>query len=219
MPRRRILVIYGGLCPIFDVMSSDLPVFLHVGCGRKRKDRTPFANQSWKELRLDIDLSVEPDFVGSMTDMSSVQDESMDAIFSSHNIEHLYPHEVPLALNEFRRVLKSDGFLLLTCPDLQSVCSLVADDKLTDAAYISGAGPITPHDILYGHSDSMRQGNLYMAHRCGFTQKVMAATLQKNGFSAGIKVRSQNFDLWAVAVFAGAEDRLNSLIATYLDIL
>ena len=43
---------------------------------------------------------------------------SVDAVFSSHNIEHLYPHEVPLALKEFMRVLKPDGFVLMTCPDL-----------------------------------------------------------------------------------------------------
>jgi predicted SAM-dependent methyltransferase len=72
--------------------------FLHVGCGQKRKDRTTKALSSWKELRFDIDESVKPDLVGTLTDMSSVSSESVDAVFSSHNIEHLYPHEVPQAL-------------------------------------------------------------------------------------------------------------------------
>ena len=114
-----------------------------------------------------------------MTDMKAVGDASVDAVFSSHNIEHLYPHEVPVALAEFHRVLKADGFVLLTCPDLQSVCARVANDQLTDAAYHSGMGPITPLDILYGHRASMNAGNLYMAHRCGFTKKVLASTLQR----------------------------------------
>jgi len=69
---------------------------------------------------------------------------SMDAVHSSHNIEHLYAHEVAVALEEFIRVLTPEGFLVLTCPDLQSVCALVAQDKLTDAAYTSPAGPIAP---------------------------------------------------------------------------
>src|SRR3990167_3918374 len=95
--------------------------FLHIGCGPKHKDQTTrgFNSADWKELRLDIDNSVEPDIVGTMTDMSAVQDASVDTIFSSHNIEHLYPHEVPQALAEFKRVLKPDGFVV---PDLQSVC-------------------------------------------------------------------------------------------------
>ena len=68
--------------------------FLHVGSGPKRKDRTTKALSSadWTELRFDIDESVKPDLVGTMTDMFSVSSESVDAVFSSHNIEHLYPH-------------------------------------------------------------------------------------------------------------------------------
>jgi predicted SAM-dependent methyltransferase len=175
--------------------------FLHVGCGPKRKDRTTKALSQWTELRFDIDESVKPDLVGTMTDMSTVSSGSVDAVFSSHNIEHLYPHEVPLALAEFLRVLKSDGIAVITCPDLQSVCKLIAEDKLTDAAYISPAGPIAPIDILYGLRSSMAQGNLYMSHRCGFTQKVLTATLQAAGFKsvASMSRGHPYFDLWAVA--------------------
>ena len=38
---------------------------------------------------------------------------SVDAILSSQNIEHLYPHEVALALKEFLRVLRPDGFAVI----------------------------------------------------------------------------------------------------------
>ena len=178
-----------------------MKTFLHVGCGPKRKDRSTKALSTWNELRFDIDESVQPDLVGTMIDMSSVSSESVDAVFSSHNIEHLYPHEVPVALSEFLRVLKSDGIAVITCPDLKSVCALIAEDKLTDPAYTSPAGPIAPLDILYGLRTSMAQGNLYMAHRCGFTQKVLTATLQAAGFKS-VATTSRGypyFDLWAVA--------------------
>lgn len=176
--------------------------FLHVGCGPKYKNQTSsgFNTAEWLEKRLDIDASVKPDVVGTMTDMSAVRTGSMQAIFSSHNIEHLYPHEVPVALAEFIRVLSQDGFAIITCPDLQTVCALVADDKLTDPAYVSPAGPIAPIDILYGHRPAMAKGNLYMAHRCGFTKKVLSATLQAAGFqSVAVMARPSCFDLWAVA--------------------
>lgn len=178
--------------------------FLHIGCGAKRKDQTTrgFNTDEWKEVRLDIDESVRPDLVGSMTDLSRVASESVDALFSSHNIEHLYPHEVPVALAEFLRVLKPDGFFVVTCPDMKSVCALVAEDKLTEVAYTSPAGPITPLDILYGHRLSMRRGNLYMAHRCGFTEKVLVASLRASGFGAVASLcrgRAPFFDLWALA--------------------
>jgi len=158
-----------------------MPTLLHVGCGPKRKDRTTagFNTPDWTEIRLDIDPAVRPDVTGTMTDMSAVASASVDAVFSSHNIEHLYPHEVPLALAEFRRVLRDDGYAVITCPDLQSVAALVAQDRLTEPAYVSPAGPIAPLDILYGHRAAMQRGNLFMAHRCGFTRKVLDATLRR----------------------------------------
>ncbi len=181
------------------------PLFqlLHVGCGEKRKDRTTqaFNTSEWAETRYDIDPAVGPDIVGSVLDMSAVADVSMDAVYSSHNLEHLYAHEVGPALAEFRRVLKPQGFVVLTCPDLQSVCELVAQDKLTEPAYQSPAGPIAPIDILYGHRRAVAAGNLHMAHRCGFTQKVLAACLREAGFASVIVKRRKHrfFDLWALA--------------------
>ena len=198
-----------------------MPILLHVGCGPKRKDKTTrgFNSPEWREVRLDIDPTVSPDIIGTMTDMSGVGSGSVDAIFSSHNIEHLYPHEVPVALGEFHRVLKPDGFVVITCPDLKSVCALIAEDKLTDAAYTSPAGPIAPLDILYGHRPAMAKGNLYMAHRCGFTEKVLRGTLQAAGFAAvGTLARggAPFFDLWALAsVSPRPEDDIRQLAASH----
>jgi len=187
-----------------------MKTLLHVGCGPKKKDKTTqgFNQANWKELRLDIDESVLPDVIGTMTDMKSVANESVDAIFSSHNIEHLYPHEVPQALSEFKRVLKPDGFVVLTCPDLKSVCALVANDQLTVSAYTSPAGDITPLDILYGHRPAMARGNLYMSHRCGFTQKVLVATFQGAGFKkmASTERNHPYYDLWIVAAKEDLKD-------------
>lgn len=180
-----------------------MPTFLHIGCGAKRKDQTTrgFNTPAWSELRLDINSKVNPDIVGTMTDMSAVTDASVDAIFSSHNIEHLYPHEVPKAFSEFLRVLKPDGFAVMTCPDLQSVCALVAEGKLLQPAYTSPAGPITPLDILFGYRPDLAKGNLYMAHRCGFTEKALIDTLRASGFKAVASKRRHHphYDLYAVA--------------------
>lgn len=144
--------------------------------------------------------------------MTGAKSGSVDAVFSSHNIEHLYPHEVPIALAEFARVLNDDGYAVITCPDLQSVCALVAQDRLTEPAYTSPAGPIAPLDILYGHRKSLAQGNLYMAHRCGFTLKILLGTLKAAGFASVLGVRrAAHFDLWAAAskkALSTAEQRI-----------
>ena len=180
-----------------------MKTFLHVGCGSAQKQHTTaaFAGPDWREVRLDIDKAVNPDIVGTMTDMKTVRDESVDAIFSSHNIEHLYAHEVPRALAEFHRVLKPDGFAVITCPDLKSVAALIIADNLTGTAYMSPAGPIAPLDILYGHRPQLAKGNLFMAHHCGFTEKTLNEALGHAGFKmiASASRGAPMFDIWTVA--------------------
>ena len=187
-----------------DANSEVECLLLHVGCGRETMETIPvegFRSEAWREIRFDADQRVAPDIVGTMVDMSVVSGEFADAIYSSHNIEHLYSHEVPVALAEFNRVLKPTGFLVITCPDLQSLCRLVVEDKLESTAYISPAGPIAPIDILYGFRPALAAGNHYMAHRCGFTLKTLMEVLVQSGFLAvhGFRRSEDCFDLWVLA--------------------
>jgi SAM-dependent methyltransferase len=212
----------GGLLQRFNpptfwilLMNKKRLKLLNVGCGPKGRGHGFLGFQDWQEVRLDIDPSVEPDVVGTMTDLAAVPTASVDAIVSSHNIEHLYPHEVPVALAEFVRVLTPQGVLLITCPDLQSVCARVAQGELASPLYVSPAGPISALDILYGHRGAMGAGNLYMAHRCGFTLDVLANTLQSCGFARSIGVaRPENFDLWMLASKASLDDATLQTLAS-----
>jgi SAM-dependent methyltransferase len=174
---------------------------LHVGCSSQDKSGLKgFNSDDWSEIRFDIDPSVHPDIEGTLTDMDDVATESVDAIYSSHNIEHVFPHEVHTVLLEFHRVLKQDGIVVLTCPDLVSVCQAIVSDRLMETLYMSPAGPIAPIDILYGHRDAVANGKIHMAHKTGFTY----STLQDAFFKAGFKyhvgaARPTSFDLWIVA--------------------
>lgn len=179
-----------------------MPLVLHVGCGLKDLSSmpAPFRDGSWREIKLDISAANRPDVIGSMTDMGEVASGSVDAVYSSHNIEHLHDHEVPVALAEFRRVLRDDGFALITCPDLQAVAALIAEDRLGEPAYRSPSGPITPLDILYGHRAAVARGNLYMAHKTGFTRRTLGEALGRARFASVIaRRRPAQFDLWALA--------------------
>jgi ubiquinone/menaquinone biosynthesis C-methylase UbiE len=151
-----------------------------------------------------------------MTELSAIPDYSFDALYSSHNIEHLYPHEVGVALEGFIRILKPDGFLVMTCPDLKSICQLVAEDKLTEPAYVAPSGPVSPLDVLYGFRPSLAAGNLYMAHRCGFTQKALVGTLRHHGFSTVVSTARPHpyFDLWAIATVSQTPEHLIRSLAS-----
>src|SRR5262249_34156308 len=121
-----------------------------------------FADGSWEEVRLDINPDVKPDVVGSIINMKNmIADASFDAVWSSHNLEHLYAHEARPALREFRRILKPDGFALITTPDLETVARFIVEQGLEAVAYTSPAGPITALDMLFGHSAAIQHGNIF----------------------------------------------------------
>jgi len=191
--------------------------FLHVGCGPQTKSNLKGFND-WDELRFDIDPKVNPDFVGSLIDMSAVGDKSVDALYSSHNIEHLFPHEVPIAVGEFFRVLKDDGFLVITCPDLLSVAREVANGKLLEPLYESEAGPISALDILYGHRGFIANGNIYMAHKSGFTFPVLSGVFRQAGFKTtyGAAISDQ-YAIWMICSKEEiAEEKLDELASQFL---
>ncbi|MDL2216786.1 class I SAM-dependent methyltransferase [Desulfovibrio sp. OttesenSCG-928-M14] len=183
-------------------MSEQQFLFLHVGCGiATQANTTPYlARNMWREVRLDIDPQTKPDIIASIVGLDSVQDESFDAVFSSHNIEHIYAHEVSIALKSFYRVLKKGGHLVISCPDIQSVAEHVAQGNLLQPLYTSVSGPIAAIDILYGFRPALQDGNFAMAHRCAFTMNVLLAELKTAGFgtAAGMRIPEQ-FILKAVA--------------------
>ena len=54
----------------------------------------------------------------------------------------------------------------------------------------------------------MARGNLFMAHRCGFTQKVLTGTLQGSSFATVASMRRGHpcYDLWALATKAALDE-------------
>jgi SAM-dependent methyltransferase len=180
---------------------------LNAGSGSRhaRQLHSVFAREAWQEIRIDINATVNPDVVGSVTDMSfAFPPQSFDAIWSSHILEHLHAHEVPFALREFRRVLKADGFALITCPDIEAVASFIVDHGVDGVAYISPAGPIAGLDLLYGHSTSIARGQLHMAHKTGFTCASLGQLLLDAGFFT-VLAKRERFNLWAVALAEQAD--------------
>lgn len=175
--------------------------FLNVGCGSAGPERLPecFQQDDWQQIRLDINPAVQPDIIADLTDLSAVQTGSVDAVYSSHNIEHLYLHETTVALQEMHRVIRPGGFLLVTLPDLQQVAKLIAEGKLSEEIYRSPVGPITPLDMLYGHQASVERGNTYMAHKCGFDKHSLSTALLDTGFHEVRVTADAHYNLWGYA--------------------
>lgn len=134
---------------------------LHVGCGNQPLHE--FLD-GYQEVRLDISPMFNPDIVADMTDLGDIG--PFDAIYGSHVLEHLYPHDVKKAMSEFRRVLRTGGIVVMIVPNLTHV-------KPTRAVvYDSPAGPITGLDMYYG-KESFVAEYPYMAHKTGFVAETL----------------------------------------------
>ena len=172
---------------------------VNVGCG-PRGGALPPHFQGWRELRVDVDAAVEPDIVADLTDLTAIAAGSADAVWASHCVEHLYAHQVPAALAQFRRLLREDGFACLIVPDLQTVAQQVAADRMHEILYHSHSGPITPHDVMFGYGAAIAAGHAAMAHRCGFTPGVLQQYFHDGLFAEVVlRRRAREFELAAVA--------------------
>ncbi|HKG38875.1 MAG TPA: methyltransferase domain-containing protein [Conexibacter sp.] len=172
---------------------------LHVGCGPPDHYvlHESFRNPEWHEVRLDIDPGVRPDIVASVSDMSPVPSSSFDAVYSHHNIEHVFAHEVPHVMAEFLRVLRPGGEALISTPDLQGVAEVIARGRLHERLYRSEAGDISALDVVYGLQSDIAGGREYMAHRTGFTLRTLGRALSQAGFVNVQVMRAVDYALWA----------------------
>ena len=161
---------------------------LHVGCSGHP---LPYFFEGSDETRLDIDPACNPDIIASMCGMGDIG--LFDLIYCSHALEHLYPHEVPVALKEFIRVLEPGGAAVVLVPDLEDV------KATNELLYGTAAQGITGLDLIYGLSTTI-EASLYWAHHTGFVSETLGAAMTTAGFSKTIIKRLPLHNLLAVGI-------------------
>lgn len=194
----------AGAAPMVDIAAwskNGRKLVLNAGSGDQAHARLhpAFDLQAWTQIRFDADPKVAPDILGDIAVMGrSVPPACLDAIWCSHMLEHVSTHQVVPTLAQFRHALKDDGFVLITCPDLTAVARFIVEHGSTTTAYVSAAGPITPIDMLFGHTRSIAAGNDYMAHKTGFTGPSLGAVAIQAGFSQARVAIGNAMDLWGL---------------------
>jgi predicted SAM-dependent methyltransferase len=173
---------------------------LHLGCGGSRIDKLPLGFQSgFREIRLDINSDVQPDICLSANELHKLPSHAYDALYSSHMIEHVNAFEVTPLLAQFKRILKPDGFAVLTCPDIMPIAEQILRGGILQPAYKCNAGLIYPADVMFGYQKEIEAGNDYMAHRYFFTDASLKAHCEAAGFSTiNVRRRIEKLDLWAI---------------------
>jgi len=174
------------LSKIKALPTTDKALYLHLGCGVHVLDGF-----------LNVDKYVQHPGV-MQADMYDVPlpEKSVRAIYSSHALEHLPIRHAKMALENWAKILESNGMLYLAVPDLEAIMRAMLDANVSDQAkwdwYIY---------TLFGYQiePGLKQDNPDTPvcpgqfHTCGFTK----AYLQKLLTSAGFKVTEIfDYDGW-----------------------
>jgi glycogen(starch) synthase len=144
--------------------QPETAIKLHLGGQEPRSD--------WKIL--DIEPRPEVDFTGDAANLSQFDDGSVETIYASHILEHfhyLLNNELLTTLTEWYRVLQPGGQLMVSVPNLQTLCWLYLNPSLM---------PMERHKlmrIMFGG-----QINEYDVHRVGFDPDTLTIYLQQAGF-------------------------------------
>ena len=173
-------------------------ICLNLGCGPKETQTVHPLFKKYDVIRVDLNPDVEPDYIADVRDLSQFDDNYADGIYCWHVIEHLYPHEIVSTLKGFVRVLKPGGIAIIGTPDLHVAAYQIVMGNVDKPVYESQAGPIYAVDMLYGFRPEIANGNLYMAHKTGFTSVTLSDALKQAGF-AKAKVHAENYGLLAMA--------------------
>jgi Methyltransferase domain len=165
---------------------SEQPVMKVLNVGGNSKD-IPLPNQynDWKHVLLDIDPRGTPDIICDARELMSLHGNEYNAVYCSHNLEHYYRHDVRKVLHGMAHVLKADGFLHISVPDIDALMKIVVENKMDidDFLYQSPAGPITVRDVIYGYGVEIeRSGQDFFAHKTGFSPKALTKLLNECGF-------------------------------------
>lgn len=104
-----------------------------------------------------------------------MDDNSIDTIITVHVLEHFYAWEAPVALNEWKRVLKSGGKLILELPSMDKVLNYITycmNNKIEISASMGWF-------VFWGDP---KYRNEHMVHKWGYTKQSLRELLEQLGF-------------------------------------
>lgn len=161
--KNKIKTSLGKLKRIF--VRPDFPnlktgeINLHLGCGSI--NHPSFIN-------IDGRYDSHVHYVRAISDLSPFKDNSVSLVYACHCLEHLSHIKVSSVLNEWYRVLKSDGTLRISVPDF---------DLLLDIYKDSNNDLNTIIEPLMGSQDYK-----YNFHQTVFNYESLTALLKESGF-------------------------------------
>ena len=135
--------------------------------------------EGWTNI--DIEGDGVSTFAWDLTRPFPIPDDSIDYIYSEHVIEHICLADGYSLLTECRRVLKPDGVVRLSTPDLHVLVEKYFAGAIGEWRDM-GWHPLTPCDLL---NEGLRSwGHLYV-----YDEPKLVAALKETGFARATRCR------------------------------
>jgi hypothetical protein len=172
-----------------------------VGGGGKGSPM-PLIYADWDVVWLDLNPSLQPDLLMDARDLGTLEPEQFDAVFSSHCLEHIYPHDLRALLHGAWHALKENGFMDVVVPNTRLALQRMVEDNLDldSFLYHSAGGPICVRDTLWGYAryqEFSHHPELHI-HKNGFSKRTLANLLMAAEFST-VYVIDDSWDLRVLA--------------------
>lgn len=168
---------------LFKRAEAEEGVFLNLGCGKRVL--AGFIN-------VDKFCDVAGLFKADIYRLP-FKGNSTDAIFSAHSLEHLPIRRAYLALRDWHRVLKPDGTVLLSMPDLDMIMTILLKKDLPMKArrwfMYTLFGYQADMEVSKSEEDpSVDPGQF---HTCGYSKRTLIEEMETLGYNV---LEAENYD-------------------------
>ena len=183
---------------------------LNIGGGAKGIE-LPAHYDGFEKIWLDIDERLEPDICLDVRELITLDAKQFDAVFGSHILEHIYPHELQNVLDGCYRIIKDERWCEFHVPDCKAAIMMAAQNQgnLGTPLYTSPAGIVTVRDMLWGYASFVADFGAAQAHKDGFTSESLYAALRKAGFNY-IFMGAGSYEIAAVAFKQNPSDEVKA---------
>lgn len=117
------------------------------------------------------------DIIGWIEDLDKLFPENLfNEILCSHVIEHFRYFDAIEVLKKLRRIIKTNGVLVIECPDINGII------ELHDEGYHKIRTERQLIDEIFGPDQNRLDRGNHWVHRSAWTQDLIAEEMQKLGF-------------------------------------
>lgn len=108
---------------------------LNCGSGQRPFQSLPDEGVQW--VNIDISPRWNPDIVGDWNNLSMFPDGIVDVVVSHHSLEHVGCGEGDGFIREAHRVLKPNGSLIVSVPNMNALAQLWLNGEITEQIYMT----------------------------------------------------------------------------------